>query len=324
MQGFVKYMMVLITIIGLSGCKQKKKISLAGEDSIVINEFIEFFPKLDLPFQFADTNFQATHKENDSLLISQKIFKEFVPDSVLKKSYTKNQKIKIYVIGKVAIPKAETYLFIKILTSDKNAVFILVFDNEEKFMTAMPVLKPDSKTVTEQSVYMDSKYSITKTTKIKNADGTLSEGKDVYIFNSDTKRFALIMTDALDDKLTELINPIDTLPRNSKYAGDYSNGKMNIVSIRDGKRDEKISFFIHVEKSNGACIGDIKGEATMTSPTTAVYQEAGEPCKLNFMFSKSAVTLKEIEGCGSRRSVNCIFDGIFAKKKILNNIDKLK
>ena len=44
----------------------------------------------------------------------------------------------------------------------------------------------------------------------------------------------LVMTDALNDKVTELINPIDTLLRKHKLSADYTNGKMNMVSIRDG------------------------------------------------------------------------------------------
>jgi hypothetical protein len=83
MQGMVKYLFVFIAVISISGCKQKKKISLASDETVAINDFIEFFPLLDLPFQFADTIFQKSAKENDSLLISQKVFKEFVPDSVL-------------------------------------------------------------------------------------------------------------------------------------------------------------------------------------------------------------------------------------------------
>jgi len=324
MQRIAKYLMVLLATISLFGCKQKKKISLAGEDAIAINEFIEFFPKLDLPFQFVDTSFKASIKENDSLLISQKIFKEFVPDSIISSVYSKNKKPNIYVIGKVVVPNAETYLFVKTLTNDKKAVFILGFDKEQKFIAGMPVLQQDLKTKTQQSVNMDRRYSITKSVVLKNADGSLSEGKDVYVLNGAAKNFMLIMTDALDDKVTELINPIDTLGRKSKFAADYSNGKMNMVSIRDGKRDDRINFFIHFEKGNGDCKGELKGEATMKSSNTAIYQKDGDPCQLKFIFSSTSVILKEIEGCGSRRPLNCSFDGSFAKKRMKKPANKSK
>ena len=304
MQRVQKYLMVLTAIICLTGCKQKKKISLSGEETVAVNDFIDFFAPLDLPLQFTDTSLLKTKKENDSLLISLKNFNQFVPDSVLQEVYAKGAKPKI--------------------TNDKKAVFVLGFDKEQQFIAGMPVLRPDLKSATEQSISMDRKYSITKKVVLKNTDGSLSEGRDVYVLNNEAKNFMLIMTDALDDKITELINPIDTLPRKNKYSADYSNGKMNLVAIRDGRKDGKISFFIHFEKNNGACTGELKGEASMKTPNTAVYQVDGDPCQLQFIFSSSAVTLKEIEGCGSRRGLNCAFDGSFAKKKVSKSVNKSK
>lgn len=58
----------------------------------------------------------------------------------------------------------------------------------------------------------------------------------MYVLNADARNFMLIMTEALEDKVTELINPIDTLPRKNKYSADYSSGKMNLVSVRDGRK----------------------------------------------------------------------------------------
>ncbi len=324
MQSIAKGIIVLVAIISLSACKEKKKISLAGEEAVPITEFIEFFPILDLPFQFADTSFSKAKKENDSLLINHKIFKAFVPDSVLSTVYGKKERPKIYVMGKVVVPKAETYLFINTLTSGKKAVFILGFDQNQQFIAGIPVLRPDQRSATEQSVTMDKRFTITKKVLLKNTDGSLSEGRDVYVLNNEAKDFVLIMTDALDDKVTELINPIDTLPVKNKYSADYSNGKMNLVSIRDGRKNGKISFFIHFEKNNGTCTGELKGEATMKTSNTAVYQVDGDPCQLQFIFSSSSVTLKEIEGCGSRRPLNCSFDGSFAKKRVSKSVNKSK
>ena len=160
---------------------------------------------------------------------------------------------------------------------------------------------------------------------LKNIDGSLSEGKDAYVLNAEAGNFMLIMTDALNDKVTELINPIDTLPRKNKVSADYTNGKMNLVSVRDGRKNDRISFFIHFEKNNGECSGELKGEALLKSPTTAEYREAGDPCVLKFIFSSASVRLKEEEGCGSRRGLKCAFDGSFTRKKYVkpvNNVTK--
>lgn len=124
----------------------------------------------------------------------------------------------------------------------------------------------------------------------------------------------LIMTDALIDKVTELINPIDTLPRKHKLSADYGPGKMNLVSIRDGRKNDRLSFFVHFEKNNGECTGELKGEAFFKSPTVAEYREDGDPCILTFTFTSSSVTLKE-ENCGSRRGMKCSFDGSFGRRK---------
>lgn len=313
MRLFLKFLFLICLVIGLGSCKGKKKISLSGEDPVEVSDFIEFFQPLNLPVQFSDSS--LVKKEKDSLLISYKIFTQFVPDSVLRKVFAKGVKPKIYALGKAVVPKAEQYLFVKTVNADKRAYFLLAFDEKEQFIAGMPLLRPDKQSSTSQSAILDRKYTITQTMARKNRDGTVSEGKDVYVLNVAARNFMLIMTEALEDKITELINPIDTLPRKHKWSADYANGKMNLVSVRDGRKNDRISFFIHFEKDNGACTGELKGEALIKSSNTAEYKEEGDPCRLKFIFSSNAVTLKEEEGCGSRRGLKCSFDGSFARKK---------
>ena len=313
MRLFSKLLFILTLAIALGSCKGKKKISLSGEEPVEVSDFIEFFQPLNLPVQFSDTS--LVKKEKDSLLISYKIFTQFVPDSVLRKVYAKGVKPKIYALGKTVVPKAEQYLFVKTMSADKRAYFLLAFDEKEQFIAGMPLLRPDKQSSTLQSVTLDRKYTITQTIARKNRDGSTSEGKEVYVLNAAAKDFMLIMTEALEDKITELINPIDTLPRKHKWSADYTNGKMNLVSVRDGRKNDRITFFVHFEKDNGACTGELKGEAMIKSANTAEYKEEGDPCRLKFIFTSNAVTLKEEEGCGSRRGPKCSFDGSFAKKK---------
>jgi hypothetical protein len=308
-----KFTLMFFAFALVAGCKHKKKPSMSGEEPVQVSEFIEFFQPVKLSYQLADSILPK--KEKDSLLISYKIFTQFVPDSVLNKVYGKTVKPKIYALGKAEEPKAETYLFVKTVTNDKKAVFILAFDKKQQFIAAMTALRPDANAATLQSATMDRKYTITKTVLRKNANGSMSEGKDVYMLNAETKNFMLIMTDALEDKPTELINPIDTLPRKNKFSADYGSGKMNLVSIRDGRKNDRITFFIHIEKNNGNCTGELKGEAMLRNSNTAEYREAGDPCILKIIFSSGTVTLKEEEGCGSRRGLQCLFDGSFPRKK---------
>jgi hypothetical protein len=122
------------------------------------------------------------------------------------------------------------------------------------------------------------------------------------------------MTDALDEKSVDLINPIDSFSRKNKYSGDYIRDKTNLVSVRDNKKPGRMTFFVHFERKNN-CTGELKGEASFTSGNTAMYRAAGDPCVLQFNFTASSVAIKEVEGCGSHRGVDCLFEGIYPRKR---------
>lgn len=300
---------LLALLIMLAACKSKKA-SLAGDDPVDVSDFIESFP-VRTSYQFSDT--VLLRKEKDSLVISHKVFTQFVPDSVLGTVFGKGIQPKIYPMARIS--SDETYLFAKAISGNKRAALIIAFDKDDKFIAAMPLLKLDQSESTQQLAGIDSRLNIQKITVRKNADGTVSEGKDVFVLNKDAAGFMLIMTDPLEDKATELINPIDTFSRKQKYAADYGSSKMNIVSFRDGRKPNQMSFFIHFEKNNGQCVGELKGEAVMKTATQAEYREAGEPCALQFVFTNSTVLIKEIGGCGSRRGLRCSFDGVYFRKK---------
>lgn len=313
----------LISILLLSAvlfpcCGKKKKTVTAGQDPVDISDFISYFNPLALPWQLNDS--VLVKKEKDTLIIKEAVFTRFVPDSVLRKMYTKNTKVKIYPLGRVDAGP-ETYLFAKTVGANKYALLILAYDKNQEFLASVLFARPASGTLM-QTVSMDRKFTLTRAMIRRNKDGTMSEGKDVYVLNAELKEFMLIMTEALDDKMTELINPIDTLPGKHKFAADYSNANMNLVSIRDGRRTGRLSFFIHFEKNNGECTGELKGEAVLRSATMAEYQQDGDPCVLQFIFSKSAVTLKEVQGCGSRRGLQCTFDGNYPRKRATKAIKK--
>ena len=305
-----RYLLFLLVVILVIACKSKK-VSLAGDEPVEVGDFIEFFPDVSLPFQVADSN--LLKKENDSLLISYKVFTQFVPDSITLNIFGKNAKPKIYPMGKTG--KNEKYLFAKLLSGNKRVALIMCFDKKDQFIAAMPLLTLDQAAATQQTGIVDTRYTITRSVVRRNADGRTSDGSEVFVLNSAAGNFMLIMTDALDDKVTELVNPIDTLARKQKFTADYGSGKMNLVSIRDGRKSDRLSFYIHFEKDQGQCTGELKGEAIIKSPTVAEYREAGDPCVMRFSFTSSSVTVKEVEGCGSRRGLRCTFDGVYPRKK---------
>ena len=243
---------VFFFLLTLSACEEKKKIILTGNEPVPAADFVAFFTPFTLPHTISDTLLKA--KLGDSLQISIPVVKAMVPDSVFGKEFGKKGKPIFYALGKVEVPDAEKYIFIRTSFRDKRSVWILTFDQKNNFLAATHFLKPSIQQSIQQSLVMDRKYLLSQVQIRKNIDGSASEGKEVFVFNTAASQFMLIMTEALEDKLSELINPIDTLLATRKFSADYSNGKMNLVSIRDGRKPDRISFFIHFEKREGTKI----------------------------------------------------------------------
>ena len=312
--------MLAMALIILPGCKQKSKPSLSGEEPVEISDFIDFFPGKTLPYTFGDTTLNK--KESDSLLISQKVFSQFVPDSLMSKTFGKGAKLKIFPMGKIKASDDLNYLFAKVIAGDKRSAFVFAFDKQDQLTDGIQLLRYGQYPNAQQTVGMDKSYSIIKTVTRRNADGTFSDGKDVFGLDKESGKFMLIMTDPLDDKITDITNPIEDFPKKNKYSADYGAGKLNLVAIRDGRKTDRVSFFIHFDKNDGACSGELKGEAIFTSASVAEYREGGDPCILRFTFLPSSVVVKEVEGCGAHRGLRCSFDGSFARKKELKPAKK--
>ena len=301
------------------GCQEEKKISLQGEEPVTAADFVRFFEPLSLPYTLSDTSLRT--KPADSVTISLANIQAMLPDSVIKKIRLKGSGGRFYAIGKVVVPEGETYLLIGQHNRAAALVAVCAFSKENKFIVLLEALSLPRKKDISQSLHIDRRFLFSLIRQKKNTDGTLNEGKEVYVFNEAAASYTLIMTEALEEKPTELINPIDTLPITHRNAGDYTNGKMNLVSVRDGRKPDRISFFVHFEKKNGSCIGELKGEAFWKSPRLAEYRQDGDPCVLQFQFSAGTVMLRE-QRCGSRRGPDCLFDGSFVRKKKPRNKKK--
>src|SRR4030095_11549966 len=116
-------------------------------------------------------------------------------------------------------------------------------NKKDEFITAMPVLQVDASPATQQFFVVDKRYTLSKSVTRKNPDGSISDGRDVYVLNEPNRSFLLIMTDALDEKTVDVINPIDSFSRKNKYSGDYVKDKKNLVSVRDNKKPGRLTFF---------------------------------------------------------------------------------
>lgn len=303
-------LLILLLPLLLWGCKDGKKP--LTDDTAEIGDFIGLFEEAKLPVQFADSSFHK--KEKDSLAIHHKLFARFVPDSLLAKQFG-TVVPRLYPAGKITVKKAETYLFVKAITSFRKAVYVLVYDNDLHFSAGMPLLINDKNSVGPQTAMLDTKYTFTIFHQHKTPDGSPVYKKNAWVYNS-AGVFTLILTESND--LTaiknQLINPIDTLPKRNKLSGDYTQDKMNLVSIRDAKTPGRFLFFIHFEQDGGACRGELKGIARMTGADKAVFTQPGDPCEISFRFSGNSVAIREEQGCGSHRDIKCFFEGSFIRR----------
>ena len=305
---------VFVLLVLTLSCTDKKKETVVDESKYSYTVFTNRFTTAVLPYSLSDTD--LLHN-TDTATIKNEEFLSFIPDSIKKKLVGDGKNIKYIPLVKIKEPKAESYYVVKVVNGTKKAALLVVYDKKDSITAALPFLIPDADPLINQVSIIDKSYSISRNVSHKTKDDVVTEGKDVFAYNAATKGFVLVMTDILDDANLELINPIDTLPKNHKWAGDYVKNKKNIVSIRSTKNSNEFLFFIHFENKDQDCSGELKGTALVTSPTTAVYRQGGNPCNLEFHFNGTTVTLKEVGGCGSFRNIQCVFEGSFPKKKEL-------
>lgn len=295
-----------------TSCKDHKKPSMTGDEPVEVSDLISFFPEVKLPFVVADTT--LSKKVYDSSLISYTVFTQFVPDSILNKDFNK-AKPKIYALGKAKEKGRETYLFVKAVQGAKRVAYLVAFDNDEKYLNTLRLVRTGTENYTHVYGSLDKKFQITTYRERKAANGDNTFKRNVYIYNNASNDFTLILTEPNEDIIEDVQNPIDTVSHKNKYTGDYPVSKKNFISFRDGRNSSEILFFTHFEKDKGQCIGELKGTARFVSAKKAVYKEAGNPCTLEFTFTSSSVMMKEAEGCGSYRDIKCFFEGTYPKKK---------
>lgn len=308
-----KYLLLIVSIVLLFSCKSKKASLAENDEDVDIPGLLELVPVLNTPYQVTDTIFR--HKAPESAIINNKLFTRLLPDTILTRWFGKNTTPKLYAIGKIKVPKQETYLFLRGTTNNRRILYVLVFDKKNHFSTGRPVLYSDNEPGVSGQASMDNKYTLTIIHNRKSGSGQIIFKRDAYIY-SEESGFVLILTESNETKpkITSIFNPIDTLSRKHKFSGDYAQDKRNIVTIRDGRDASRFQFFIHFEKEEGTCNGELKGEARFVSPGVARYKSYSDPCAIEFSFGSGGVTLKEQGACGMHRDIKCFFEGYFERR----------
>jgi hypothetical protein len=309
-----KYLLLIVMSVLVCSCKSKK-VSLAGKDDgeLSVSEFIDYFQPLPLPYAVSDSVLRRRDPETAS--INYQLFTRLMPDSLLTR-YFGATKPRLYAVGKIKVPKAETYVFVKCVGSGRRMLYVLCFDRKDQYSAARPALYSENSSGAWGTAAMDAKYTLSVTHFRKGSDGEVYHTTDDYVYN-DAGGFSLIVTESNEGKnrVLPVYNPIDTLSRKHKFSGDYTQDKRNIVSIRDSREAGRFYFFVHFEKDNGECKGELKGEAKFVSPGVARYRAYSDPCAVEFMFDSGGVSMKELGGCGVHRDIKCYFEGYFQRRR---------
>ena len=297
-------------LVGLFACGNDKEKEQTDDESNGGTATASFAEK-SLPYQLADTSLL---KNTDTTSLPAATYSTLVPDSIKNDYFGKGAKIKFTPLAKFA-GKEETYYVVKASAGSKKVAMLMVYDKDNNFGASYPFLIPDTDPNTSQISTIDKSLTITKSISQRNGPDFTGEGKEVVAYDASQKAFSLIMLDLLNEESAEIASPIDTFSRTNKLAGDYRINKKNLVSIRDGRYPNQLLVFIHTENKAGDCKGELRGEFVMTSSTTAVYRQGGDPCVLNLTFKGNSVSINEEKGCGNYRGLDCPLTGTFTLKK---------
>jgi hypothetical protein len=312
----LKFGLVWTLITFLNSCGHKASDENGLPKKIEPEDFLSMFRPLKLPLNFADSSLQR--KKTDSPL-TWNAYNQFFPDSLVRKDFGKNGKPRLLASGRIQVKDGETYLFVKALSSSKKILYLVCLDKDLQFRTGMPIVLREDDSEIRYAATIDNKYAISVSRIHKDGEGRSVFVRTVYVYNAEGV-FTLIMRESNEGKprTTQIYNPFDTLSHKHKFTGDYLQDKRNFISFRDGKNNSAIRFFVHFEKDNGNCKGEIKGEARFVSSNIARYIANGDPCSLEFNFTEKNVRMKELEGCGNHRDIRCYFDGVYPKFKAQN------
>jgi len=299
-----------ILILFIFSCKEKQ-LDLSGDVPIKQNDFFGIFKPMVLPFNVSDTNIE---KSADTVSIGLKAFLQFFPDSAFKNITGSNRKFSIHPIGKID-KENEQYFLILISEKKKKQIALFVTDKKNKFLGSKELLNIDQQDEYFHSLLINKEPTFLLSKEKMGKNEQLLFSRTGWIF-SDARIFMVVINDSNEDpKKSEIINPIDTLSKKNKYSGDYIKDKKNYISIRDGKNENVYQFFIHFERNEGSCTGELKGELEMKSSNVGIFNENGDPCIIDFVFEGNEISIKEQGSCGNHRGIKCFFNDQFIKKK---------
>jgi len=301
-----------ICLLGLAACQNGPK-DINTAEGIEGTDFVLSFPAQSLPIQYADRD--LAKPSSDSFFVKPSVVAQFIPDSVFRSDFKSLKNVTFYRKARYTAEETEeTYIFLLAASKSKNVLYLICFDPENRFSTAMEMLSTATQSGTNAECSIDRKLTIYKNTNRVGTDKKIYYNKNAYVYNTEGM-FTLILTDSNEPIEKETVyNPIDTVAAKDPLSGDYKQDDLNFVAVRDGGKKGRLQFFISISKSSGKCTGTLRGDLAQVRNKVYHYNKADDHCILEFTFNGKRLQVKELEACGNHRGLRCSFDGKFNKR----------
>ncbi len=312
--------LLTICLLSLLCSCANKALDLSGESTIKPSDFVQVFKPIKGNYILSDTNFI---KKADTLQIGIKALHQFLPDSTISQMVKNEKKETIYPVGMIE-KESEKYFLLLVKSKKAAKLFVYVTDQKMNYLGFKELLNNEDNDAYARSVSINKEPTFVISKETYDNNKQLKFSRSGWIFNVGAG-FMIVVNDSNEKAQNNVvINPLDTLPNTAKLSGDYSRNEKNYISIRDGKDAKTYLFFIHFEKNNADCIGELKGTFTLSSPVAGQFTQNGDPCIIDFSFSGNTVRVKEQGTCGNHRGIKCFFDDSFTRKKAPKSKKKRK
>lgn len=307
----LKKLCYIFFITSLFACGTKK-LDLTGSTPLKPKDFLSVFPVINGNFLAYDSNFI---KIADTTRIGMKAINQFIPDSITSKFTGKDKNAYYLPIGKITKDK-EIYLLLNLVRKHKIDMIVFVLDAKSNMFKASKFLM-DNGTQDDyvHSISINKEPTFLLSQEKTGKDNLVQFSRSGWVYTEGVG-FMIVINDSNESpSKSNIINPIDTLPRKNKLSADYEQDKRNLLSLRDGKNSSTYTFFLHFEKNEGACIGELKGDLKMKDASHGRFTNNSDPCVIDFSFEDNEVSFKETGSCGNHRGIKCFFDDQYRRKK---------
>lgn len=309
----MRHLSYLLILLALIGCTETKT-DLSGNTPLKINDFNKAFKTIELPLRINDTNLATL---TDTVEIGKKALSQFLPDSVVDAIVPNEVKnATLYPVGKIE-KETEYYLLLNHKATNKQVVSVITFSKKNVFLgfkvlTAFDITHKGSQFYGKNLLINKEPTFLVEENKLDPEQGLTNEKKG-WAYTE--QGFRLIYLDAnIKPEQKAILNPIDTLPTLNTFSGDYARDKKNFISLRDFGNPNKYQFFLHFEKKEGTCVGELKGLLNFNK-NQATFSEKGDPCTIQFTITGNIIKIKEDGNCGNHRNMTCYFNDSYDKKR---------